>query len=518
MAVIDIDGGIDSPEIVIGIVAAVGAPISQFCDKLLKLLQDKQYKTQFYHLSELLEASGLECDPVSGSAEFQRINTLMTKGDMLCEATGRNDTMALYGAARINASRSGDPPPLLNRASVLRQLKRPEEVYTLRKIYGECFHLVGLYCPEDDRERNLMSREMTQDEAARLIERDKHEAAQWGQRFQNTFHLADVFVEMRDPMDCSVVPELKRFLDLLFGCEIITPTRDEYGMYFADAAALRSSQLSRQVGAAILSKTSEIIAVGCNEVPTFSGGQYWGDEGNGDEERDGRDHHRKGGDTSDAMKLTMVEEVLANLQQDWSTIDDAERASRVADAVERLKNTQLMSLTEFGRAVHAEMEALTSAARLGVSLRASTLYTTTFPCHGCAKHIIGAGIIRVVYIEPYPKSLATVLHDDSMSIEDTTDESKVSFVPFVGVAPRRYDGLFSMETREGRRVRRKDASGKPIADALGLRLYATRYSFLELEGAAADTLGEIIPKGAESDSASSEVGVNRGAEASLEGS
>lgn len=36
-----------------------------------------------------------------------------------------------------------------------------------------------------------------------------------------------------------------------------------------------------------------------------------------------------------------------------------------------------MNLTEFGRAVHAEMEAILAAARVGIPVKGSTLYTTT---------------------------------------------------------------------------------------------------------------------------------------------
>ena len=71
-----------------------------------------------------------------------------------------------------------------------------------------------------------------------------------------------------------------------------------------------------------------------------------------------------------------------------------------------LKDAAVMDLTEYGRVVHAEMHALCDAARLGKAIKGATLYCTTFPCHNCTKHILAAGIRRVVYIEPYPKSLA----------------------------------------------------------------------------------------------------------------
>lgn len=46
-------------------------------------------------------------------------------------------------------------------------------------------------------------------------------------------------------------------------------------------------------------------------------------------------------------------------------------------------------------------------------------------------------------IEPYPKGRALDLRDDSISLEDEQD-GKVVFRPFVGVAPRAFERLFSM--------------------------------------------------------------------------
>ena len=114
----------------------------------------------------------------------------------------------------------------------------------------------------------------------------------------------------------------------------------------------------------------------------------------------------------------------------------------------------LFDITEFGRAVHAEMEAMLCCAKVGVSPRGGTLYTTTFPCHNCAKHIVDVGIRRVVYVEPYPKGQAKELHSDSIEIEgpirEEKDLKKVQFQPFVGVGPRRYVDLFSIGFRGNR--------------------------------------------------------------------
>ena len=112
-----------------------------------------------------------------------------------------------------------------------------------------------------------------------------------------------------------------------------------------------------------------------------------------------------------------------------------------------------MDIMEFGRAVHAEMEALLSVARSGVSPVDGTLYTTTFPCHNCAKHIVAAGIKRVVYVEPFPKSKAVDLHGDSITLKG--EANKVKFEHFSGIGPRRFFDLFSLGLSSGYKIVRK---------------------------------------------------------------
>ena len=140
-------------------------------------------------------------------------------------------------------------------------------------------------------------------------------------------------------------------------------------------------------------------------------------------------------------------------------------ASRTREeTLAKLRKTRIGGLLEFSRAVHAEMDAILSAARTGVSPRGTRLFVSTFPCHYCARHIVTAGIDEVQYIEPYPKSRALALHADAI----TTDASnwsppsasshppgaasagggprpKVLFRPFVGVAPRMYGRVFQKD-------------------------------------------------------------------------
>ena len=53
-------------------------------------------------------------------------------------------------------------------------------------------------------------------------------------------------------------------------------------------------------------------------------------------------------------------------------------------------------------AVHAEQNAITQAAKLGLSVEGATLYCTHQPCAICAKIIINSGISKVVYKHGYP--------------------------------------------------------------------------------------------------------------------
>ncbi len=300
---------------------------------------------------------------------------------------------------------------------------------------------------------------------------------EFGQDVRDVFPLADFFLRSSDRADMQA--ELKRFVELLFNHPFHTPTRDEYGLYIARAVALRSADLSRQVGAAITNEDGDVLAVGCNEVPRSGGGAVWpGEPG------DYRDF-RVGADKSATMKREIVAEVLKRLSDAKWLRDEREKlpVSQLVDEAlygnEALfENTRISNIIEFGRIVHAEMSALMDAVRRGVPVRGGTLFCTTFPCHMCARHLISAGIKRVVYIEPYPKSMTKDLYRRGVRVdEDLADNNAVVFDSFVGVAPRRYADLFEMP-------KRKDARGVALVwDRAHANPRLDRYTatYIELE-------------------------------------
>lgn len=73
---------------------------------------------------------------------------------------------------------------------------------------------------------------------------------------------------------------------------------------------------------------------------------------------------------------------------------------------------------ELCRGLHAEQNAIIQAALSGVSIRGGTLYTTTFPCVLCAKMIINAGLVRIVYSSEYPDSLSQELLHEAQILVD----------------------------------------------------------------------------------------------------
>lgn len=64
---------------------------------------------------------------------------------------------------------------------------------------------------------------------------------------------------------------------------------------------------------------------------------------------------------------------------------------------------ELLALTTKPEVLHAESNAILKCAKFGRPTNNATLYITHSPCIDCAKLIIQAGIIRVVYLEDYRK-------------------------------------------------------------------------------------------------------------------
>lgn len=333
-------------------------------------------------------------------------------------------------------------------AYLINQLKNPAEVKLLRKVYSDLFYLIGVIENKRRRIDNLSTKlkvfhkSTNLSKAEELEERDKSQEEDYGQQLEKTLQLADYFVYKPALDRDEIRSQTSRFLSLTHNQNINTPTLDEFGMYVAFSSGIRSSCLSRQVGASILDAEGKVLATGFNDVPKYGGGLYDGSPG----EADSRCF--KYGDSechNDKQKRDIFSRIENSLRSQNVVVEEIQ----LKDA---FKSAGLKDLIEFSRAVHAEMSAIINLARTSNQIpQRGTLYVTTFPCHSCARHIVAAGLERVVYIEPYAKSLAQQLHNDSISIEG--DAGKVAFSHFSGVAPRRYQAFFQA------RSERKNSDG-----------------------------------------------------------
>jgi len=482
-------------ELVIGLVGAAGVDLGAVAGDLRAELAQFGYRALDLHLSDAFVAFNWSA-PLVDEPYDERIWSYMTAGNELRERWQRPDAMALLAVNRIALERrkiTGDERTPADRvAYIVRSFKRPEEIKLLREIYGSRFLVVGVAATEEMRLAYLQKRigesrvpphplapVHTPEELIARDAREEHVAH--GQDVRDTFHRADCFFEV----DGQLRNQIGRMLDILFGDPVRSPSREEFGMFQAVAVARRSAEFGRQVGAAICTPDGDIVAVGVNEVPKAGGGLYW--EGDPNDARE----VARGSDTNRRQRQQIARDITRRLKH------DSHLPGHVSDedVLASIETTALADIIEFVRAVHAEMAALVAAARRGVSVEGCTLYATTFPCHHCARHIVAAGIRRVVYVAPYAKSRAVELHEDAIVLgAGDENDARVPFQAFVGIGPLRYLEWFDYPSRGAadgslRAYDRHTAQAR-LADRDPLELRSDRLAYLDREHRASALLRE----------------------------
>ena len=460
-------------EIVIAMVGALGTDLQMVQSLIEGALDEVGYKHHCVRLSELIkDVPGYTLSDECTSEFFDdRVNALMDAGNNIREKLG-GDALAKLAILKIRDIRDKENQgkstegkeheessfPLPRTAYILRSLKHREEVEFLRGIYGDSFFLFAAYCPKKIRTLNLSHAirdshhkhrvDEFEPRAIQLLQKDEEEPEnKMGQQVRKTFWLGDAFIDASSKDEAE--DDIFRVIRCWFGHPYITPTKEEFSMFCARAASYRSASMGRQVGAAISDDQGAVVSTGTNEIPKFGGGHYW----DGDDP-DGRDHKR-GHDSSDTMIRELLEDALQRLMQaGWTPPEElaGKTIRKLAVSLlkhEKMEGAEFQSLLEYMRPVHAEMSAISDAARRGIPVQGLSLFCTTFPCHSCARHIVAVGISRVVYIEPYAKSLVKILYDDSIAVNEWCEgEKRVRFEPYIGVAPRRYLSFFKMGKRK----------------------------------------------------------------------
>ncbi len=491
------------PEIFIGLVGPIGTDHDEIVRILTETLRDVNYNALCIRFSKLLHDYPKYRHLADLVKEDERYKAHMEAGTEVRNLFGQGSALAQLAVSKIwrereelhakDGSAGADGLsniPRSRQAYILNSLKHPDEAIYLRRVYGSNFYLIAVHTPREHRIHTTAMRlakshfqsdpQIWRSKAEDLLTTDEKEDGETlGQNVRGTYPEADYFIVART--NKSIRESIERFVRLAFGNPFESPTIDELSMMHAKSSAMRSADLSRQVGAAIVGHDGRIVATGCNEVPKFGGGQYWGYDSN-----DCRDFQLRQ-DPNAMLKDETLVEVLGRLMESKS-IDPKSKdlIKEMIDGVIKegsagiFEGSRVTNVIEFGRIIHAEMAAVTQAARFGLAVQDTTLYCTTFPCHMCARHLIAAGIAKAVYIEPYPKSLVRELYPDSIVVDPEADRPGfLAFVPFAGVAPRRFAEFFE-------KFKRKNGSGqaftwdKSKAAPLGSRLvsiYTTQENY-----------------------------------------
>lgn len=485
-----------SSEMFFAVVGPVGAGGSRVIESLKRACEASGYKTEWIKASTLIkqwhEENGSSLPP-AGEKTLELVEAYQNAGDKMRErdaAEVAREVLREIARRRAEATEvayvRGEPvrPNNERRAYLIDSIRHPAEVSLLRRTYGSAFALVGVVCEEGRREQRILEKyfrkprhnePLVKDQVQRFIQRDSDDAGnKRGQHVAEAFFEADYFIDNSedDPEGTKFALDepLGRLVNIVAHDQIVRPTMEETAMHHAHSARVRSACLSRQVGAALVDSDGTVVATGVNEVPAAGGGVYGEGFGKPHEHEDHRCAFRETRYcSSNKQQNKIVDELIAALPELAAVGDKLELATRI-------RKTRLGGLIEFSRAVHAEMDALLSAGREGVSTVGTRLFVTTFPCHYCARHIVGAGVYEVQYIEPYPKSLALELHNDaietnpfkwqpperkSMAAQRKAVEQqqrdgaapeprrpgKVLFRPFVGVSPRMYTRAFEKTWR-----------------------------------------------------------------------
>jgi deoxycytidylate deaminase len=465
----------ESQELVIALVGPVGSGVSTSARLLKELLTtDFGYVVaEPFKQSDIIaaEAHRVGLSNISKTPLNVYVDQMQTAGNNLRQKFG-SDYLAEKTIEQIvkfrtaaGGIRDGKAVPG-RRAYIVDSIKNVEELALLRKVYREMLCVFGVFAPDELRRQRLIDAGARAEDVKKVIDRDLGEAGTFGQMTRKVFSLSDFFV-CNDQKTDELRRKLRRFLDLIFDVSIHTPTRAEAAMYDADAAGAASACMSRQVGASIVSATGELIAVGMNDVPKFGGGLYTEDDqsvwdGNSIQDNDNR-CFKWGGRI--CHNETSRKDIMEGIVTRITSSALLKRGVTPADIREALKGTDVDDLTEYSRSIHAEMEAILSVAREGKhSLVGATLYSTVYPCHNCARHIVAAGIKTVVYIHPYSKSKAIKLHHDAIT-EDPAETNKVVFRQYDGVAPHNYLRSFGAtrdRKKDGAFINKSSTTAVPI--------------------------------------------------------
>lgn len=254
---------------------------------------------------------------------------------------------------------------------VIDGIRNPAEIMGLKKLPE--FRLMGVTAEREVLIQRILSRpgrgdSKTPEEISMLLKREEGEGEpEDGQQVGKCLGRVD-FLILNEGTLVDLQNKVEHFLGLLNGTD--RPTFDEIFMEVAYSWAKRATCLRRKVGA-VIARDKQQLTTGYNGAPR-----------------------------------------------------DLPHCADLGGCLREKLGVPSGQKHEICRGTHAEQNAITQAAKLGINITGGTIYTNTFPCVICTKMILNAGLKEVVYDAPYNDPLSREILGQQCHVEVRRYEGK----------------------------------------------------------------------------------------------
>ncbi|OGV68188.1 MAG: hypothetical protein A2498_15065 [Lentisphaerae bacterium RIFOXYC12_FULL_60_16] len=367
---------------------------------------------------------------------------------------------------------------------IIDSIRNEGEVRYLRSFPN--FYLFSVFAHYEERRRRIVGpdRDLKKEEDfQRADERDQREDHAYGQQVASCNYLSDATIDNNETFPTRSKKQKRRLLCIRIEDDYVSltiaaafphveiqdrrPTTQETLMTAAYAVSKKSNCLNRHVGAVIAFVPKEkpahardataappfrIISSGYNEVPVGNTPCAYSGEGKCYRDFLQEQHARRwkncpncGQPITQKMKCSECGETVETISRKCTTrecqkipmFDYTCPGCKIKVFTHFLtggKKTPTRML-DMCKALHAEENALLGMPSFYQPAAEGqlVLFTTTFPCNLCANKIVGAGIRKVVFAEPYPMQEA----------RQVLSEGGVEIVQFEGIKSRAYFKLFA---------------------------------------------------------------------------
>ncbi|PWE47229.1 hypothetical protein [Pseudomonas prosekii] len=288
---------------------------------------------------------------------------------------------------------------------VIDAIRNPYEAFYLKRRYAN-FYLVSINTSDTQRMSSL--REYRKLSIKEIFDLDKKEypgkisgeSKFIAQNVQACIEISDIHIhnsKLNEFNQNDLVCQLAWYLALMMHPGLVMPTSIENCMQVAYTVKQSSGCISRQVGAVVTDESYSVKSVGWNSTPQgqtpcllrsaedllggMNGADYSDYEKNDNVFRKALSDKYFGLIQAGATKKRNVPFCFKSIQNE----------------IEGEKN-QVHT-----RSLHAEENAFLQIAKHGgQKLYGGVLFTTASPCELCAKKAYQLGIVKVIYIDPYP--------------------------------------------------------------------------------------------------------------------